>query len=154
MIKKYISVGLFLVTLLMSAFVFADTNSPVGFWKTIDDVTGKPKSILKISEAPDHTLSGQIIKIFPRPGKDQNEVCEACKGDLHNKRIVGMVILTGMTLDGDKWSGGRIMDPLNGKFYRCIIRVMNGGKELSVRGYIGLPIIGRSQTWYRVASAK
>lgn len=133
--------------------VFAATDSPIGYWKTIDDVTGKPKAIIQITETQDQSVSGRVVKIFPRPGYDQNEVCSACEGDKHNKRIVGLVILENMKQDKDTpsvWAGGQILDPKNGKVYKCTMQVVEGGKKLNVKGYIGLPAFGRSQTWIRV----
>src|SRR5438094_7377152 len=104
-----------------------DMNSPVGYWKTIDDVTGKPKSILEIVETANHTLNGRVLKIYPSPAKDENEVCEACKGQRHNQRIVGMVVLEGMKQSGTQWSGGQILDPKNGKSYRCTLKLIENG---------------------------
>lgn len=128
-----------------------DASSPVGYWKTIDDVTGKPKSIIEIYETSDHTLNGRVLRIYPSPGKDQNEVCDACKGENHNRRIDGMVVLTGMTQDKDEWGNGEILDPKNGKTYHCKMHVIDGGAKLSVRGYIGFSLLGRTQTWLRVS---
>jgi uncharacterized protein (DUF2147 family) len=137
--------------LLFSAVsAFAGDVSPLGYWKTIDDVTNKPKSIIQIWEGDNHALMGKVMKIYPRPGKDQHELCSACEGERHNQPIVGMVILTGLTFSDGQWSGGRILDPANGKTYKCIIKPYADGKRLLVRGYIGLPLLGRSQTWERV----
>lgn len=133
--------------------VFASSLLDNTLWKTIDDVTGQPKAIIQISETPTHQMQGTIIKIFPRPGFDQNELCTACKGDLRNKPIVGITVLSNMTQDkgeANRWSGGEILDPKNGKSYRCTIQLMDNSQELSVRGYIGMPLFGRSQTWHRV----
>ncbi len=146
----------FLMCLITFCVVFispsyaVDMGSPIGYWKTIDDVTGKPKSILEIYNAGNNTLSGRVLKIYPSPGKDENEVCDACKGSRHNQRIVGMVVLEGMKQSGVQWSGGQILDPKNGKTYSCTIKVIANGTKLNVRGYIGLSILGRTQTWIRV----
>src|SRR3990167_5103770 len=121
----------------------ADSNSPVGLWKTIDDVTSKPKAIIEITETPAQTLQGTIVKIFPRPGYDQNELCAKCRGPKHNRRIVGMVILEGLRADQDnpgRWKGGEILDPHNGKTYKSTIQLTNNNQKLNVRGYIGLPL--------------
>ena len=98
--------------------VAANNNtSPVGLWKTIDDETGKPKAIVQISETANKTLSGKILKIYPRPGYDQHELCAACKGNNHNKPIVGLTILENLVQDAknrDEWNSGNILDPKNG----------------------------------------
>lgn len=135
----------------------ADSNSPVGLWKTIDDVTGQPKSIIEITETAAHTLQGKVVKIFPRPGYDQNELCDACRGPKHNMRIVGMIILEGLRADKDtpgRWNGGKILDPKNGKTYNSTIQLTNQNQKLNVRGYIGLSMFGRSQIWNRVTSVE
>ena len=141
---------LFICVAFMATGYAANLNTPIGYWKTIDDVTGKPKSIIQIYESSDHSLNGKVLRIYPQPGKDQNELCDACKGAKHNQRIVGMVILEGMQQDGDKWSGGHILDPKNGKTYRCTMKVVGNGTRLDVHGYIGISLLGRTQTWLRV----
>jgi len=149
---KKISLFLISLAILVVSNVYA-AISPVGYWKTIDDVTGKPKSILHIFQNG-NALYGQIVKIFPRPGYDQNELCTACKGARHNQRIVGMVIMEGLKQSAknpNEWNDGQILDPLNGKSYGCMITVMNDGKTLNVRGFIGFSLFGRTQTWIRVA---
>jgi len=141
-----------------TAFAASDSQAaaltPAGFWKTIDDVTGKPKAIVQLWETPDKIVFGRVLKIFPRPGHDQNEVCVACDGDKHNKRVVGMVILENLkqsTDDRASWTGGKILDPKNGKTYQSNIRLVDNGRKLDVKGYIGTPLFGRTQTWVRVA---
>ena len=133
-----------------SAFAFAD-NSPVGYWKTIDDRTHEQKSILKIRETPNHTLEGRIMKIFPPPGGDIHEVCSKCKGANYNKPFVGMVIMWGLKFDGEKWNNGQILDPKSGKVYHCYLKVVDGGNAINVHGYIGIPLLGRTQQWLRVS---
>jgi uncharacterized protein (DUF2147 family) len=60
-----------------------------------------------------------------------------------------MTILRHMHQDGDEWSGGEILDPENGKTYRAKMKLTDGGQKLVLRGYIGISIFGRSQTWLR-----
>lgn len=134
--------------------VFAAADSGVlGYWRTIDDATGKPKAIIRITENQDHSLNGQILKIFPRPGYDQNEVCEHCEGDKHNQRIVGMTVMNNLKPDPDnvnRYVKGSILDPNNGKTYHCNVLLSSNGQQLQVRGYLGVPLFGRSQTWMKV----
>ncbi|MBX3708889.1 MAG: DUF2147 domain-containing protein [Gammaproteobacteria bacterium] len=131
------------------------TRTPIGYWKTIDDVTGKPKSILHIYQS-EGFLYGQVVKIYPRPGHDQNELCTACKGPKHNQRIVGMIVAERLKQDvhhPSLWTDGQILDPMNGKTYRCYMQMTDNGQKLNVRGYIGITLFGRSQTWLRVPDA-
>ena len=62
-----------------------------------------------------------------------------------------MAILWGLAEDHEEWNGGYILDPKNGKTYKCEMKLEDGGKKLTVRGYIGFSLLGRSQTWIRVA---
>ncbi len=123
--------------------------SPIGHWRTIDDDTGKQKSIVLIWEK-NGTLYGNVEVVFPDPGKTPDPICDKCEGYLKNKPVKGMMIMWGLTRDDEEWSGGRILDPENGKTYKCYIEVVDGGKRLKVRGYIGLSLIGRTQYWERV----
>lgn len=142
----------FAAALFSISSAFAAAASPIGYWKTIDDVTGKPKSVLQIYQSG-HAIYGKVVKIYPRPGFDQNEVCSACTGTKHNQRIVGMEVMKKLVQDKQSptiWSGGSIMDPLNGKTYHCMLTVSNDGNSMNVRGYIGIALFGRTQTWVRV----
>lgn len=122
--------------------------SPVGRWKTVDDKSGKVKSIVRIWEDKGK-LFGRIEKLFRDPREDPDPVCVACQGELKNARVIGMTILTNLSPDGDEWSGGRIVDPENGKSYKCSLKVSEGGKKLTVRGYVGFSLLGRTQTWLK-----
>ena len=128
-------------------------NSPVGLWKNIDDKKKTARSIIEIKILPDGTLTGKILKLLNRsPDEDPDPNCTKCTGPEKNKRVVGLRILKDLSPDGDEWSGGEILDPKNGKWYKCYIEVQDGGKKLKVRGYIGFSLLGRTQYWYRVKS--
>jgi uncharacterized protein (DUF2147 family) len=114
-----------------------------GRWKTIDDATGKMKSIVEIS-IKDGKLFGKVVEL--RPDTDPNKVCTECTDYRKGKKIVGMDIITGLSKDGNEWVGDDgIMDPDNGKSYDCTLWVEEG--KLQVRGYIGF--FFRTQTWVR-----
>jgi len=146
MIKK--SVGLSLLVLSFMAHATAENTSPVGVWKTIDDKNGKAKSLIRISEVSGE-LRGAVEKIFPEPGEEANPRCDKCSGDKKDQPIVGMVVLTGMKKDGDGYAGGLILDPANGKTYKTKMELDDKGGKLKVRGYVGVPMLGRTQTWLR-----
>jgi uncharacterized protein (DUF2147 family) len=153
---KFISIFFIIINLfLLSPQTFAAPKpaanlTPVGVWKTIDDLTGKPKSILQLSLTAQNTLQGKVIRIFPTEGQDQKILCTQCKGDKHNQPVVGMIILTGLKQAKDGWVHGEILDPHNGKTYRCTAQLVDNGNKLTVHGYVGLPLFGRSQVWERV----
>ena len=123
-------------------------DSPAGLWRTIDDKSGKEKSLVRIVDV-NGELRGTIEKLFREPGEDPNPNCEKCPGDKKNKPVVGMTILTGLKKDKDQWSGGEILDPQNGKIYRCKLWLDDKGRELHVRGFIGVALLGRTQIWIR-----
>lgn len=152
-IAQLIAVLFFAAALPVSADELATSPSPIGYWQTIDDISGKPKSIIQISENEHHALIGKVVKIYPKVGEDQHKVCVHCEGDKHDQPIVGMVVLYGLTLHDDQWKDGEILDPENGKTYRCSLRTADHGKKLNVHGYIGMPLLGRTQSWIRVNSA-
>lgn len=142
-----------LMMIMMGVFssAFANQDStPVGYWKTIDDVSGKPKSIVQIWKTDDEKLMGKVIKLFPAKGATPNKICSACAGDKRDQPIVGMVIMSGLKSNENQWIKGQILDPENGKTYSCSARLVANGKSLNVHGYLGLPLFGRSQTWERV----
>lgn len=122
-------------------------SSPVGKWKTFDDKTGRAKSVVQVSER-DGKLQGKVLELIDPP--EPNPRCEDCPGDSKGKPIIGLTILWDMKKAGDEWKGGKIMDPENGKVYKCLLRLKDGGKKLEVRGFIGFSALGRSQIWARV----
>jgi uncharacterized protein (DUF2147 family) len=146
---KSLFVASFALATLAGANAFAE-GSPVGYWKTIDDETGNPASVVQIWKDGE-SVSGKIVQLFVQPGEDADPTCEECEGALKTEKVVGLTILSGLEEDGDEWSGGDILDPGNGKSYSCYIEVQDGGKKLKVRGYLGIALLGRTQYWHRVA---
>lgn len=139
------AIGILTFVLLMCTQLMA--QSPLGKWKTIDDVTGKPKSIVEIYEYQGK-IYGRIIKLFREPNEDQDPICDKCTDYRKNKKIMGMNVISGLTKKGTEWSGGEIMDPKTGKIYSCYI-TMEGADKLKVRGYLGVSVLGRTQYWTR-----
>jgi uncharacterized protein (DUF2147 family) len=137
--------GIFsLVVLTVMSMSFAFSQSGIeGRWKTIDDATGKMKSIVEIS-IRNGKLYGKVVEL--KPGEDPDKVCTACTDQRKGQKIVGMEIISGLEKDGNEWSGDNgIMDPENGKYYDCKLWLEDG--KLQVRGYIGF--FFRTQTWIR-----
>lgn len=123
-------------------------SSPVGMWKTLDDKTGEAKSLIKVWTEKGE-LMGQIEKLFRKPGENPNPLCDKCSGENKDKPVIGMTVMWGLKEDGDEWSGGHILDPDDGKIYKCKVELVDSGKKLEVRGFIGFALIGRTQTWVR-----
>lgn len=137
-----------LIAMMVAVPAMAQNTSAAGTWKTIDDETGKPKSLVRITEEGG-VLTGKIEKLFRPADQDQNPKCTACQGALKDQPLIGMTILSGLKKDGNEYNGGEIMDPAKGKTYKSKAHLKDNGSKLEVRGYIGAPMFGRSQTWVR-----
>jgi uncharacterized protein (DUF2147 family) len=136
---------------LLPLHAFAQEKSPAGVWKTIDDHSGKAKALIRISEA-NGEYKGKIEKLFRAPEEEQNPKCDKCEDARKGQPLIGMTILSGMKPDQQDtaaYTGGQILDPENGKVYKSKMTLADDGKKLNVRGYIGLPLLGRTQTWVR-----
>lgn len=129
----------------------ADPTSPVGLWRTVDDGTGEPRGVVRIEEVGQR-LRGTIEKTFPRPGEPAQPRCEKCPGERRDQPVIGMTILTGLQRAGEEWTGGEILDPDTGRIYQTKLRVVDGGRKLEVRGFIGVSLLGRTQTWERMTA--
>jgi uncharacterized protein (DUF2147 family) len=129
-------------------------SAPIqGVWAQTDDKTGKLQSLVRIVESKPGRYDGFVEKLYPAPGEDPNPRCEDCKGALKNQPVLGMKIISDLkaaTDDRDVFHDGEILDPDSGDVYRLKITVLEGGKKLDVRGFIGISLFGRSQIWRRV----
>jgi uncharacterized protein (DUF2147 family) len=123
-------------------------NTPIGHWRSIDDATGKPKAVIEVFEAGNGTLSAKIVRLIDT-SDGPNPLCDQCSGARRNKPILGMTIAWGMKAQGKHWGGGRILDPENGKEYSVKMTPVASGKKLEVRGFLGVALLGRTQTWLR-----
>lgn len=113
-----------------------------GAWKTIDDKSNEPKSIIQIEQRGSEYV-GTVRDIL---AGDDGKVCDKCEGELKGKPIVGLQILTGLKPKGEKYEGGKVVDPESGKVYRATLW-LEDENTLKVRGYLG-PFF-RTQTWER-----
>lgn len=134
-----------LLVVMLFFFQFSFSQTIFGKWKTIDDETGKEKGIVEIFER-NGKIFGRIIDILDIEHKHHK--CEKCEGEDNNKPILGLTIIKGMKKNGNEYEGGKVLDPKNGKSYQCKIS-LEGKDKLIVRGYIGISLFGRSQTWVR-----
>ena len=125
-------------------------STPVGVWKTIDDKNKTERAQIRIPEAGG-VYSGKIEKLLAADAK-QDAVCDQCSDDRKDKPMVGLEIIRGVKrADADNtWDGGTILDAAEGKVYKVRMQTADGGKKLEVRGFVGMPMLGRTQTWIRV----
>ena len=141
-----------IATLLLVAATAASAQAtPVGLWKSIDDKTNKERSLVRITETGG-VISGRIERRLD-PDAKPDDVCGKCADDRKDKPLTGLEIIRGVKkTDGEdnRWDGGHILDPEDGKTYKLRLTPADGGRKLDVRGYIGAPLLGRTQTWIRV----
>lgn len=145
--RTLLRAGMFAAVMLASATALAQAT-PSGSWKTIDDTTGKPRGLVEITDK-NGVYSGRLVKTF---GDDDGKpkVCVKCTDARKDQPIIGMTILSGLRKTGDnEWSGGEILDPENGKVYKSKMTLSDDGNKLDVRGFIGISLLGRTQTWER-----
>jgi uncharacterized protein (DUF2147 family) len=135
-----------LLLALIAGPVAVSAQDVIGKWQTIDDETNKPRSIVEIFEK-DGKVYGKVVRLFREDNEDPDPVCKDCDedDDRYNKKVIGMEIIRDMEKGDEGWEDGTILDPKNGKVYRC--RLWVEGTDLKVRGYWG-PIY-RTQTWHK-----
>ena len=147
--KRSLAIACLLAGAAVSAF--AQSATPAGLWKTVDDNTKKEKSLVRIVET-NGVFSGKVEKIID-PDAPKDATCKDCSDERKDKPVLGMTIIRNVKAsadDKDTFEGGDILDPNNGKVYKVKLKLVEGGSKLDVRGYIGAPILGRTQTWTRV----
>jgi uncharacterized protein (DUF2147 family) len=144
---KKISLPLLLTTLLCAAgSLSAQTMDTItGTWKTFDDETNQPAALVQIIEK-NGVFSGAITKLLDTSGPS---TCEKCTDSRKGKPILGMEILSGLKKTGESYSGGQILDPDDGEIYKAEMKLKDQGAKLDLRAYIGIPLLGRTQTWIR-----
>jgi uncharacterized protein (DUF2147 family) len=140
------------ICLLLGAEVQAQT-SPVGQWRTIDDRTGEPRSVVEIVREADGSFSGYIRELYD--ASRRQAVCEVCPDDWgKNQPLIGLQILRDLHPRGNDYRGGQILDPEEGKVYGVRLQTTDNGQRLEVRGFLRVPLmgsaLGRTQTWERV----
>jgi hypothetical protein len=128
----------------------ADPTSPAGLWQTLDEDTKQPTGWFLISNH-DGVYAGIIAKMFLKPGENPNVVCDQCKDDRHDHPWLGLEIIRGMAQESaDKFGGGTILDPRDGKVYHATMKLTPDGQTLVVRGYLGVELLGQNQYWTRL----
>jgi uncharacterized protein (DUF2147 family) len=147
---KLLTSALALVSLIACVPGLNADPTPTGLWQAVDDDTKQPTGWFLITEQAG-VYNGIIAKMFLKPGEDPNAVCDQCKDDRKNHTWLGLELIRGMQQESaDKYSGGTILDPRDGKIYKATMKVAPDGQTLIVRGYLGVELLGRNQYWTRL----
>jgi uncharacterized protein (DUF2147 family) len=148
-LQKLIVVGAVVLTGAVGLPSRAADPSAVGLWEQVDEKTGQAESWFKITER-NGAYEGTIVKIFFKPGEDENWTCDKCEGADRGRPVLGLTLIRGMRRNGSAYEEGTIMDPRDGSVYRALMKLSPDGQKLEVRGYLGISLFGRSQTWNRL----
>jgi uncharacterized protein (DUF2147 family) len=115
----------------------------------VSDRSGLPDGRVRIVESNGEFV-GRVVAVYSPPAEKPDPLCERCSGARKDQPVIGMTILSGVRRGAEGYTTGEILDPDDGNVYRCTLELLEGGRKLGVRGYLGIPLLGRTQVWTRL----
>jgi len=146
---RHLMVALAFLVLAGGGQALATDQTAAGLWQSIDPDTGQTTGWFLIRDH-DGVFEGAIVRMFLKPGEDPNVVCDKCADDRRDKPWLGLDIIRGMRRDGLSYNDGTILDPRNGQVYKAMMTLAPDSQTLTVRGYLGISLLGQNQYWKRL----
>ncbi len=148
MARALVAVAVGLIVSLACAPLAAAQPTAAGLWQQADS-NGHVGGWFLVFKHGD-TYEGALVKMFLKPGENPNPICTKCEGADKDKPSLGLIMIKGMQRNGLDYKNGTILDPRSGSVYHALMKLSADGQELTLRGYLGIPLLGKSQVWLRM----